>query len=384
MNLVNKAFGEIINFSRASAATRINASGLIESVAANQPRFDYDPATLQPRGFLIEEQRTNLLTWTSNIHAGWVLNGAARAPASGSYLGLSGGAEIITPTGANWHRSEAQSVDLTAGIPYAVTAFVKPGTDSNIRILMANMSQTSSVQGSLLGTLTTLSAAGVFSNVVKKEIGTGFVISAVFTPVNSGGHVLSIGPFSVVAGGSTIVYGAQLEAGAYPTSYIPTAASQVTRAADVATINTLSPWFTAGNGVIYLEHSTFNPAPSANRVLELSNGGTQERIYIAQQSATTMRLYSETAGSAVVTLVQSSSSPGVITKTAARIKSNDFAISTGGLDAITDIDAPFPAGLNVLRLGSAHLNGAFLNGHIRKMRYYPKGASNAELKSLTA
>jgi len=50
-----------VTFSRASTATRIGQDGLIQAVAVNTPRFDYDPATLSPRGLLIEEARTNLL-----------------------------------------------------------------------------------------------------------------------------------------------------------------------------------------------------------------------------------------------------------------------------------------------------------------------------------
>ena len=50
-----------VTFSRSSAATRVGQDGLIQTVAVNTPRFDYDPATLSPRGLLIEEARTNLL-----------------------------------------------------------------------------------------------------------------------------------------------------------------------------------------------------------------------------------------------------------------------------------------------------------------------------------
>lgn len=50
-----------VTFTRASSAMRTNASGVFESVGVNVPRIDYDPVTLQCRGFLREESRTNLL-----------------------------------------------------------------------------------------------------------------------------------------------------------------------------------------------------------------------------------------------------------------------------------------------------------------------------------
>jgi hypothetical protein len=60
-----------ITFTRNSTATRINSSGVLETVGANVPRFDYDPVTLEPKGLLIEEQRTNLLTSSENLISPW-------------------------------------------------------------------------------------------------------------------------------------------------------------------------------------------------------------------------------------------------------------------------------------------------------------------------
>lgn len=46
-----------ITFTRASNATRFNKNGVIETVAANRPRFDYDPVTRECKGLLVEEAR---------------------------------------------------------------------------------------------------------------------------------------------------------------------------------------------------------------------------------------------------------------------------------------------------------------------------------------
>lgn len=62
LNLVftgGESISSMITFTRASGGTRVNSAGLIETLTTDQPRFDYDPVTLAPRGLLIEESRVN-------------------------------------------------------------------------------------------------------------------------------------------------------------------------------------------------------------------------------------------------------------------------------------------------------------------------------------
>ena len=61
-----------ITFARASIATRVNALGMIANVALDIPRLDYDPITLQPKGLLIEEARTNAMV-RANSFSAWTM-----------------------------------------------------------------------------------------------------------------------------------------------------------------------------------------------------------------------------------------------------------------------------------------------------------------------
>jgi len=64
---------------RATTATRVNSLGLIESVASNVPRLNYDVAGGCP-SILLEPQRTNLLTYSEDfINAVWVKSAIAGA-----------------------------------------------------------------------------------------------------------------------------------------------------------------------------------------------------------------------------------------------------------------------------------------------------------------
>jgi len=62
-----------ITFTRSgSTATRVNSSGYIEAVAANIPRFDFNPTTLVCNGLLIEDSRTNICLQSEDLsNASW-------------------------------------------------------------------------------------------------------------------------------------------------------------------------------------------------------------------------------------------------------------------------------------------------------------------------
>ncbi len=69
-----------VTFTRTGSASRVNASGLVESVSADTARFDYDPVTLACKGLLIEVTRENVITNSANWNAAsWstFVNGSA-------------------------------------------------------------------------------------------------------------------------------------------------------------------------------------------------------------------------------------------------------------------------------------------------------------------
>ena len=70
-----------ITFTRYSIATRVNETGLIETVPADHARIDYDPITLQQKGLLIEEERTNVMTFSNNFSV-WNRIGTTVTPSS--------------------------------------------------------------------------------------------------------------------------------------------------------------------------------------------------------------------------------------------------------------------------------------------------------------
>jgi hypothetical protein len=179
-----------------------------------------------------------------------------------------------------------------------------------------------------------------------------------------------------------LLWGAQLEAGAFPTSYIPTVASQVTRSADAASMTgaNFSSWFNQAEGTLYAEAN--KPAALASAIVfsanDNSSNNRQSFVYV---TATLLRYRSITNnvndGSITATVGADS-----YVKSAGAYKVNDFAYSANAGSAGTDTSALVPV-VSQLNIGSEFNAATYLNGHIRKLSYYPKALTAAELAGLT-
>jgi len=169
---------------------------------------------------------------------------------------------------------------------------------------------------------------------------------------------------------------------AFASSYIPTLASTVTRSADVASVNTLSPWFNATEGTIYAEwdfagYSSFNPVidigTDQNNIMTLSvNSSVVPRFTVVSGGVTQANL---TLGSAA--------SPNTTYKHVGAYKENDFAACLNGGTVVTDTSGTVPAATQATLGGTIALTRA-LNGHLRRIAVYPRRLTNVELQALTA
>jgi hypothetical protein len=237
------------------------------STAYYGPRFDYDPVTLAPKGLLIEEQRTNLLLystdlstgWTKGTAATWVLN-AATAP-DGTMTALQGngifGTGLIS-TGTTLYRL-ANTVSGSTTYTFSVYVRTQTGTATDVRLRLNETGGNNTISSDFTVTTawtriswTVTTAAG--ATAISTLVGTGTLADL-------------------------YIWGAQLEAGAFATSYIPTVASQVTRAADVAVMTgaNFSNWYLQNDGTFFAEFIS-NPVAivasvSGERgIIEVSSG----------------------------------------------------------------------------------------------------------------
>jgi hypothetical protein len=198
---------------------------------------------------------------------------------------------------------------------------------------------------------------------------------------------LRVGYTSGTAFDATIrISSPQAEQGAFATSYIPTTSAAVTRSADSAVVTPISSFYNGTEGTIFNEFS----------VPVLGGGGTLRGVaQFAEAAAVTNRLqtgfrgtgeyrFDVVAANASEVAIESSAGAvvaGAVVKAAQAYKSGDNARSLNGVSAATSSSAITTPTRERLRFGD---NGtSIINGHIRKIAYWPRRLSNALLQSLT-
>lgn len=399
-----------ITFTRASTATYFDSTGVMQTAAINAPRFDFDPASKEPKGLLIEEQRTNLLTYSEQFdNAAWT---KTRSTITAN--------TIIAPDGALTADTFADTADnnthilrtatiTSAPTTSAVTAtiYVKQNNQSNLFILYVSGDLDTSTYGRVASTfnLSTGTVAGnasangaTFTSNSITPVGNGWYRCSVTGTVGSTGSptgVRFVAGFATVSnasvassyagtGQSVYIWGAQLEAGAFATSYIPTVASQVTRAADsaVMTGTDFSSWYNATEGTLYSVASSSDI--SGSRIgFSISDGTTSNRIQTLH--GTTIRGFIGSSGTQMSQSIPSVSfANNEISKVSLAYKLNDGNVATNNVLGTLDTVLSVPS-VNQARFGGAVGQAtATLNGHLRKIAYYPTRLSNTELKAITA
>jgi hypothetical protein len=186
---------------------------------------------------------------------------------------------------------------------------------------------------------------------------------------------------SFAGNGTSGVYlwGAQLEAGAFATSYIPTVASTVTRSADVATMlgDNFSTWYNQSAGTFVADVQKFTPSATSTYAYELL--GATSSFSMRVRLGTDGRMQSVDGGVVQVDTQIQTPVPATASKYAVAYAVNDYAGSANGGAVGTDTSATVPA-ITSLALGSA----AVTNLYIQSISYYNSRLPDATLQTLTA
>ena len=381
-----------------------NPAAALTSTAYYGPRFDYNPVTLAPLGLLIEEARTNLI-FPSDVNAGWSASPggsiAATANAATSPDGTTNATKIATNDTVSNGHTLYKTYTGAINTAYCGSAYFKAGEYTRTEITFDNSSFAVAT-----GALFDLSAGTV--------VATGGGSTATITPVGNGWYRCSITATSVGTVGNYVVtlspkpasvttfnsvyvpastglgvyvYGAQVEAAGFATSYIPTVSASATRSADVATMvgNNFSNWYNQTTGTLATSFDA-----SANgfaTYVSASNGTiTQNSVHIDNDTGIMRAAYY--SGSALVAALGlgAISTVGATNKIATAYAVNDFAASRNGGTVATDTLGAVPVSLTQLNIGADDrlLAANYTSNHIKSISYYNTRLTDAQLQAVSA
>lgn len=378
-----------ITFTRASTATYFDSTGTMQSASNNVPRFDYEPVSRQMRGLLIEEARTNLLIQSGNIaNAAWV-GGVRTANASTAPDGTNSATRYAEGSGSG-NSFQMPSIVWAATTTYTQSVFAKPSDQGTKRYLsvLFDTAAFGAYYGAIfdvaVGTIT-FTTAGASATIA--AVGNGWYRCTATLATTTGATIAAqwrVGTsttdiFQNTVGDSTsgfFIWGAQLEAGAFPTSYIPTTAAAVTRAAEIA-VMTAVPGIINQLGTMAME--VMMPQLCNTPKVFASIYGTG-RTSINVQASNNLAMFD--TGSGLNTAI-GAQPVGYNFKAAFAYQNGSQRSSVNG-GAITSFAAsgmstPTP---NVAIMSDG--SGGFQpNGYIRRFRYWPRMLSDGDLISET-
>jgi uncharacterized protein YmfQ (DUF2313 family) len=392
-------FSSVVNFTRASTGSYLDAAGVLQTAAIDAPRFEFSAAGA-PLGLLFEQQRTNLALQSADFgNAAWSKSGVTIAPSA-----------VVAPDGTLASKMVESVANATHGLSQA--GKVVTGNTKYCRYVFAKADGS----GRLLYLETDSFAQWVNSGSARFNLDNGTIDNASpgldgvgIQPYPNGWYLCWLTattiaspvavPFDIqlATSGSpsyagdgvsgAYIWGAQLEAGDGPSSYIPTLAAPVTRAADLAHVPAAG-WLQSGEGTLFAEIGYSSvPVPGVTEVIGATLGTTSTvgRVVLSLANAN-LRAGGHTVTDANATVFVSTLGevvlPGQVVKQAIVYGQNYFQFSTAGLASALDTAGELPT-IDRLVLGARGIANNHVQGHLRRIRYYPRRLSESELISLT-
>lgn len=393
--------GPLPTFTRASVGYCVNSAGLLVPAAINEARIDYDPTTLASRGLLLEEQRTNLATWSEDLtNAEWSkINTTASGNATVAPDGNTTADAVAETTANGQHYVNQTAVSITSGSTYTYSVFVKKGSGATapswISFLMFSagfgaknvaFNVDTGAFGASAGSFTYSSAQYINGwwrvAITAAATATG-VFGGVYVAFTNNANTASSPTYVGQTTSDIFVWGAQFEAGAFATSYIPTTSAAVVRSADVCSITgaAFTGFYNQTEGTLAFRgvKQALQPAATPS-YLGVDDGTAGNRIIIFGGSSESAFV---TTGGVLEAPLGGAAPVAALTSfaIAVRYKANDFAFCLNGGTVSTDTAGTVPTVTQML-LGN-RLGSSFMGGWIQSVQYYDRIKTNAQLQTLS-
>ena len=384
-------------------ATYVNSSGYITAATNNQPRFDYDPVTLACKGLLLEEGRTNIAAQSNNFSAAAWTSVALTVTGNTTDLvapdNTNSACKVMEAATSNVHAViNTSGISVSSSTVYAASLFIKAINKQYVQVVFDNMSTTAGgyanfdlTNGTVTASANYGAATGISAGITAYKNG-WYRIHLTTTPQNTVArfaiNAINSGTAGVFPGyvGDTsrgyYLWGAQVEPGSFPTSFIPNPnpyGTTTTRNADVATMTgtNFSSWWTATNGasdIWLIPKSTTTLA-----YVSFDDNSANNKIVIANNTTSGQSTITS-GGISQATLTAGTITANALNKVGCSWNTNNCAATANATTPATTSSATIPT-VTQLRIGS---NGtAYANAWLQKLFYWPQRIANNEIQAFT-
>jgi hypothetical protein len=363
------------SFSRASSATVVNQSGLIETVGSGEPRIDFKDNT--KGALLLEPSRTNSILQSNQFDTTWTISNASVV---GNQNGIYNTTDAWKLVG-NGANNDKVLQNVASGTS-TFSIYAKAGNSNFSVISLGNGFAYYNIE---TGVVT--SSSGVVSTNIE-SIGNGWYRLSITVALTSSSNVqvyIASADGSVVTNNGDFIYlqHAQLEVGSYATSIIPTQGSAVTRVADACSQTVPDGVIGQTEGTVFAQVGDF-PKEHNGRIFAISDGTADTYITIIRNGSNkNFAVYVDNGGAAQVSYTGSGTFPNN-SKIAVGYANNNYAIYINGIQVHTDTTASVPS-CNQVFVGQRE-NGSVTftpSCTINQTKLYNTRLSNAELAALT-
>jgi hypothetical protein len=349
-------------------------------------RIQYDPLTLAPIGLLVEESRTNLCP-------DHLLGGASSFITYGALdTSIEGMREILGDGSSNSHYSGVGGqVTPAASTVYTASCMVEFSSGLRRVQVITSTSHSSGGAYAIFNAQTglfTFAAAGITTTHVRRLSATRWLLGLTYTSVAApaAASPILIGAAYTDADGRLAVGtetgllwkvgGAQLEAGPHMSSLIPTYGAPVTRGNETPTRSTAG-WLKPGQGTLVVEADFQSPAYSTwvHTAAILDDGSATNRIFIRKGTAGNIDPGSYTAGAFQALpfggLSMAYGALNTMLKLGMSYGAGIYRLARDGAAATNETTGQAVPTVSALGIGCQSFGGGQINGHVRRIRYWP-------------
>jgi hypothetical protein len=387
------------DFTRSGNATRVNSEGLIELVSSNVPRLNYpliDGVVQGCPSLLLEPQRINLLPYSEDFsNAEWI-KGSVLTPISGfvSPKGDLSAFKLVEDSSNSIHRIY-DIIPISNGVTYTQSIFAKKGERNFLQIMFGGKIDPTDFANFDLENGVITSEVGDVSPKIEYYGNGWYKCSATATSTQTSTEAFYL---TIVENGQSsrtqsyqgdgtsgiYIFGAQVEVGSYPTSYIPSLiGSQTTRSAETCNnagdVNT----FNDSEGVLMAEISAL-ANDLTRRIITITDGTLNNIVKLEYKNVSNQIEAVLYNGNTQCLILHNLSDETEFNKIAFKYKQDDFSLFVNGTKVGTDVSGSIFPSNTLSNLSFYQGNSNYFYGNTKQIQYFPTALNDSDLETLTS